>query len=70
MCSLSAELGYVAVLFRFLIIQCVADRGVYREFSVLEGGGSKKGFGICNFIDAVWKWRSHQEDEWMSCRSM
>ena len=37
MCSLSGGLGYGAVLFRFLVIQCVADRGVYREFSVLEG---------------------------------
>ena len=71
MCSLSGGLGYVAVLFRFLVIQCVADRGVYREFSVLEGLEEvRRGFGICNSINAVWKWRSHQEDEWMSCRSM
>lgn len=49
MCSLSGGLGYVAVLFRFLVIQCVADRGVYREFSVLEGGGSKKGVWYLQF---------------------
>lgn len=54
-----------AVLFRFLIIQCMADQGVYREFSVLESGGSKKGFGICNSIDVAWKCRNNQEDEWM-----
>lgn len=42
---------------------------VYTEnFLFLRVEEVRRGFGICNSINAVWKWRSHQEDEWMSCR--